>query len=281
MRNVEQLTDVVTFHGEGPVWSLEWGGLRFVDMHAGGVLTLRDDGAVDRITVGKVAAMVRPRVDGGYVVATEKGIALADDLTAAPTREIRLTDRENERMNEGGAAPDGSLYVGSMAWDGSPEGGRLYRVTPDGGTEVVLDPVTISNGLGFSPDHTRAYYADSGPGRLDVFDVDGGVLGGRRPLVTFDDDDGGVPDGLVVDSQGCLWVAVNGAGQVRRYSPDGELLETVAVPVPGVTACTLGGPSLTDLFVTTSRESDDTPGAGALYATAVDVPGLPVLPFAG
>lgn len=280
MRNVEQLTDVVTFHGEGPVWSLEWGGLRFVDMHAGGVLTLRDDGEVDRITVGKVAAMVRPRTSGGYVVATEKGIALADDLTATPTREIRLTDRENERMNEGSAAPDGSLYVGSMAWDGSEDGGRLYRVTPDGGTEVVLDPVTISNGLGFSPDHTRAYYADSGPGRIDVFDVDGGVLGERRPLVTFGDDDG-VGDGLVVDSQGTFWVAMNGAGQVRRYSPGGELLETVAVPVPGVTACTLGGPSLTDLFITTSREGDDTPGAGALYATAVDVPGLPVLPFAG
>lgn len=280
MRNVEQLTDVVTFHGEGPVWSLEWGGLRFVDMLAGGVLTLRDDGEVDRITVGKVAAMVRPRAGGGYVVATEKGIALADDLTAEPTRSIPLTDRENERMNEGSAAPDGSLYVGSMAWDGSPDGGRLYRVTPDGGTEVVLDPVSVSNGLGFSPDHTRAYYADSGPGRVDVFDVDGGVLGERRPLVTFGDDDG-VGDGLVVDSQGTFWVAMNGAGQVRRYSPDGELLEVVEVPVPGVTACTLGGPSLTDLFITTSREGDDTPGAGAVYATAVDVPGLPVLPFAG
>ena len=280
MRTAEQLTDVVTFHGEGPVWSLDWGGLRFVDMLAGGVMTLRDDGEVDRITVGKVAAMVRPRTGGGYVVATEKGIALADDVTAAPTREIRLTDRENERMNEGGAAPDGSLYVGSMAWDGSDDGGRLYRVTPDGGTEVVLDPVSISNGLGFSPDHTRAYYADSGPGRVDVFDVDGGVLGGRRPLVTFGEDDG-VGDGLVVDSQGTFWVAMNGAGQVRRYSPDGELLEVVEVPVPGVTACTLGGPSLTDLFITTSREGDDTPGAGAIYATAVDVPGLPVLPFAG
>ncbi len=280
MRAVEQITDVVTFHGEGPVWSLEWGGLRFVDMLAGGVLTLRDDGEVDRITVGKVAAMVRPRTDGGYVVATEKGIALADDVTAAPTRSIRLTERDGERMNEGGAAPDGSLYVGSMAWDGSDDGGRLYRVTPDGGTEVVLDPVSISNGLGFSPDHTRAYYADSGLGRIDVFDVDGGVLGERRPLVTFGDDDG-VGDGLVVDSQGTFWVAMNGAGQVRRYSPEGELLEVVEVPVPGVTACTLGGPSLTDLFITTSREGDDSPGAGALYATAVDVPGLPVLPFAG
>src|SRR5690606_22803204 len=106
MRHAEQITDIVTFHGEGPVWSLDWGGLRFVDMLAGGVLTLRDDGQVDRITVGKVAAMVRPRAGGGYVVATEKGVALSDDVTSAPTGEIRLTDRENERMNEGSAAPD-------------------------------------------------------------------------------------------------------------------------------------------------------------------------------
>ncbi|TNC17250.1 SMP-30/gluconolactonase/LRE family protein [Georgenia sp. 311] len=280
MRTAEQITDVVTFHGEGPVWSLDWGGLRFVDMLAGGVLTLRDDGEVDRITVGKVAAMVRPRASGGYVVATEDGVALADDVTSAPSRSIRLTDREGERMNEGGAAPDGSLYVGSMAWDGSPDGGRLYRVMPDGGTRVVLDRVSVSNGLGFSPDHTLAYYADSGPGRIDVLDVDGGELRERRPFVTVAEEDG-VPDGLVVDTQGTVWVAINGGGQVRRYSPDGELLDVLEVPVPGVTACTLGGPSLTDLFVTTSREGDDTPGAGALYATAVDVPGLPVLPFAG
>ncbi len=284
MREAEQITDVITFHGEGPVWSLEWGGLRLVDMLAGGVLTLRDDGEVDRITVGRVAAMVRPRADGGYVVAVENGIGLADDLTAPPSRFVELTDDDGVRMNEGTAAPDGSLYVGSMAWDGSPDGGRLYRVRPDGSTEVVLDPVSISNGMGFSPDHTLAYYADSGTGRVDVFDVeDGGTLRRRRPFVEIAEDDG-VPDGLVVDSQGAVWVAINGGGQVRRYSPDGELAETVWVPVGGVTACTLGGPSLTDLFITTSQEGegdDPPPGAGAVFAAAVDVPGMPVLPFAG
>ena len=283
MRTAEQITDVVTFHGEGPVWSLEWGGLRFVDMLAGGVLTLRDDGEVDRITVGKVAAMVRPRASGGYVVATEDGVALADDVTSAPTRSIRLTDREGERMNEGGAAPDGSLYVGSMAWDGSPDGGRLYRVMPDGGTQVVLDPVSISNGLGFSPDHTRAYYVDSGAGRMDVFDVVAGILLDRRPFVSLPREQGDL-DGLTVDAQGTVWVAVYGGGHVRRYSPDGELLEVVDLPVPHVTACTLGGPGLTDLLVTTSRGGlgdDAPPGAGAVYRVDVDVPGLPVLPFAG
>ncbi|WP_324651093.1 SMP-30/gluconolactonase/LRE family protein [Georgenia sp. H159] len=281
MRTAEQITDVVTHHGEGPVWSLDWGGLRFVDMLAGGVLTLRDDGDVDRIDVGRVAAMVRPRSRGGYVVATENGIGLADDVTGRPTHAIRLTEDDAVRMNEGSAAPDGSLYVGSMAWDGSPDGGTLYRITPDGETEVAIRPVSVSNGLGFSPDHATAYYVDSGTGRIDVFAVDGGTLQDRRPLVAVEE---GTPDGLTVDSQGTIWVAVNGAGQVHRYSPDGERLEVLRVPVPDVTACTHGGPSLTDLFITTSRLShggDAPPAAGALFVAAVDVPGLPVLPFAG
>lgn len=283
MRTAEQITDVVTYHGEGPVWSLDWGGLRFVDMLAGGILTLRDDGGVDRISVGRVAAMVRPRTQGGYVVATENGIALADDVTAAPTRSIRLTTDDSVRMNEGNAAPDGSLYIGSMAWDARPEGGTLYRVSPKGETQTVIEGVSVSNGMGFSPDHTLAYYADSGLGRIDLFDVDGGTIHDRRPFVSVAEDDG-VPDGLTVDAQGTVWVAINGGGQVRRYSPDGELLEVVEVPVADVTACTLGGPSLTDLFITTSREGkgdDAPPAAGALFTTAVDVPGQPVLPYAG
>lgn len=279
----EQVTDVVTHHGEGPVWSPRWGGLRFVDMLAGGVLTLRDDGTVSRIDVGRVAALVRPRREGGYVVATEHGIGLADRADGPPTRSVRITDDAGERMNEGSAAPDGSLYVGSMAWDARPDGGTLYRVDPAGHVTVALAPVTISNGLGFSPDRTRAYYVDTPTGRVDVLDVDDGVLRGRRPLVTVPADEG-APDGLTVDSQGTVWVALNGGGQVRRYSPGGELLDVVTVPVPGVTACTLGGPSLTDLYITTSRldEGDCAPpGAGALFAAAVDTPGLPVLPYAG
>src|SRR5690625_7255681 len=105
MREAEQITDVIRCHGEGPVWSLEWGGLRLVDMLAGGVLTLRDDGEVDRITVGRVAAMVRPRADGGYVVAVENGIGLADDLTAPPSRFVELTAEHRVLSNVGTGGP--------------------------------------------------------------------------------------------------------------------------------------------------------------------------------
>lgn len=283
MRSVEQVTDVVTDHGEGPVWSAEWGGLRFVDMLSGGVLTLRADGRVDRLDVGPVAAMVRPRDGGGYVVATETGIGLAETADALPTRHVVLASADGERMNEGTVAPDGSLYVGSSTYAVTPGAAALYRVHPDLRTERVLDGVTISNGLGFSPDHTRAYYVDSGAGRMDLFDVDGGALTGRRPLLTLPRAEGDL-DGLAVDTEGTIWVAVYGGGHVRRYSPGGELLEVVELPVPHVTACTLGGPGLTDLLVTTSRGglgAEAPPGAGAVYRVPVDVPGLPVLPFTG
>lgn len=283
MGDVEQISAVVTEHGEGPVWSPWWGGLRLVDMLRGEILTLLNGGEVRRIDVGRVAAVVRPRTAGGYVVGTEHGVGLADDVDEPPTRHLRLTRAPGERMNEGTVTPDGSFLVGSSSWDVTPGIASLYRVAPDLTTERVLSDVTISNGVDFSPDHTRAYYVDSATGRLDVFDVVTGQLRNRRPLVRAPRESGDL-DGLVVDSSGAIWVAVYGAGEVRRYGADGSLLETIDVPVPHVTACTLGGADLTELYITTSRLVDGdqaVPGAGAIFRTRVEVPGLPVRAFAG
>lgn len=283
MRRVEQVSGAVTDHGEGPVWSARWGGLRFVDMLAGGVLTLREDGTVDRLDVGRVAAFVRPRRGGGYVVATERGLGLAPGADALPRHAIDLVRAADERMNEGTVAPDGSLYAGSTTWDQRPGGGALYRVSPGLVPELVLTGVTISNGLDFSPDHARAYYVDSGAGRMDVFDVVDARLTDRRPLVTLPRDVGDL-DGIAVDAEGTVWVAVYGAGAVHRYSPSGGLLEVVELPVPHVTACAFGGPTLQHLYITTSRggAGDRAPtGAGAVFVTESDVPGLPVREFAG
>jgi len=121
---------------------------------------------------------------------------------------------------------------------------------------------------------------------VDAFDYDAdadGGLSGRRPLVTLPDDVG-EPDGIAVDSEGFIWVALWGGGAVRRYSPEGRLDGVVELPVPRVTACAFGGERLTTLYITTSRVDTDTtrhPRAGALFAVDVGVPGLPVLPFAG
>jgi sugar lactone lactonase YvrE len=278
----EQVTGSVAYHGEGPVWSVRWGGLRWVDMLAGDVLSLADDGTVGRRHVGSLAAALRPRRGGGAVIAVERGFALEEpDGTLAHLDPV-WTD-PSVRMNEGGCDPDGRFWCGSMAYDKRAGGAALYRLEPDGTVHRVLDGVTISNGLEWSPDGSLAYYDDTATGQVDVFDYDPAAgLTGRRPFVELTG--GERPDGLTVDAEGGVWVALNGSGVVRRYGSDGVLEEVVELPTAKVTACTFGGPALDQLFITTSREGmapDEDPVAGSLFRADVGVPGLPVREFAG
>ena len=279
---VEQVTDAVAFHAEGPVWSERWGGLRWVDMLAGDVLSLAGDGGVTRHHVASVTAALRPRRSGGAVIGIERGFAL-EEPDGSVTLLPELWDDPGVRMNEGGCDPDGRFYCGSMAYDKTPGTAAVYRMDPDGSTSVVLDGVTISNGLEWSPDGAFAYYNDTATGRTDVFDYDrDSGLTNRRPFAAMPD--GGRPDGLTVDSEGGVWVALANAGAVHRYSPDGRLDEVVTLPVPKVTACTFGGAELDRLFVTTSREGLEPgahPAAGALFVAAPGVTGLPAREFRG
>jgi len=278
----EAVTGPVAGHGEGPVWSDGWGGLRWVDQLAGDVLHLEAGGGVLRRHVAPVVAAVRPRRGGGAVLGVERGFALeAPDGTVEVLPP--LWDHAGERMNEGGCDPDGRFYCGSMVEARRPTG-RLHRLDPDGTVTTVLGGVTVSNGLDWSPDGTVAYYVDTATGRIDVFgyDVDTGLTG-RRPFVVVPDADGH-PDGLVVDAEGGVWVALHRGGQVRRYDADGDLDAVVEVPVPRVTACTFGGPALDELYITTSKAGEgpgDTALAGALFRAHVGVRGRPVRPYGG
>lgn len=276
----EQITDPVAFHGEGPVWSPRWGGLRWVDMLAGDVLSLRRDGSIERRHVGNIAAAIRPRRGGGAVIGVERGFALeAPDGTLTYLPELWSGDAV--RMNEGGCDPDGRFYCGSMAYDKQPGAASIYRLDPDRSVHVVVEGVTISNGLDWSPDGTLAYYSDTATGSIAVFDYDAeSGLTGRRTFV----DTAARPDGLTVDADGGVWVALANLGVVRRYLPDGVLDDVVELPVRKVTACTFGGAELTELFITTSREGLDPgedPPAGSLFRANVGVTGQPVREFAG
>lgn len=283
---LEQVTEAICYHGEGPVWSPTWGGLRWVDMFAGDVLTLRSEGArpadavVDRMHVGDVAAFLRPRTQGGWLVATERGIACADEADGIPAPWVTVWDDPAVRMNEGGVDDRGRLWAGSIGYDRVPGSATLHRIDTDGSVETVLTGVTISNGIDLSPDHRLAYYDDTPTRRTDVFTVEGGELTSRRSFVAHEV---GHPDGLTVDSAGNVWVALNGAGRVRCHSPQGEVIAEVMLPVRLTTACTLGGEDLRDLYITTSREdlAHPEPEAGALFRIRVAVPGMPVRAFAG
>jgi sugar lactone lactonase YvrE len=276
----ERLTGPVAHHAEGPVWSDRWGGLRWVDMLAGDVLSLAGDGTVGRRHVDAIAAVVRPRTGGGAVIGVERGFVLEDADGSLTPLEPVWTD-PGIRMNEGGCDPDGRFYCGSMAYDQAEGAASLYRLDADRTVHRVLGSVTVSNGLEWSPDGSLAYYDDTGTHRTDVFDYSADTgLTGRRPFVRFGEDES--PDGLTVDAEGGVWVALFGGGAVHRYTADGRLDAVVEVPTPQVTACTFGGPGLDQLFITTSAEGrEGDPVAGSLFLADVGVAGLPVREFAG
>jgi sugar lactone lactonase YvrE len=186
-------------------------------------------------------------------------------------------------MNEGACDPDGRFYCGSMALDRRPRGGTLYRLDTDRSVHVVLPNVTISNGLDWSPDGSTVYYNDTETYRVDAFDYD--PVAGLRNRRQFVDATGvGRPDGLTVDSEGGVWVALNHSGTVRRYTAGGTLDEIVEVAARQVTACTFGGSALDELFITTSREDlapTDDPLAGSLFRADVGLTGQPTREFDG
>lgn len=279
----EQFTDPLTVHGEGPMWWPERQELFWVDMLAGDVLSCGADGTgITRRHVGTVAAFVRPRTNGGWAVAIEREIITADTLDGEFTSSGQQWNDPGVRMNEGGCDPQGNLWFGSMAYSKAPGAAKLYRMAPAGEVVVVFEDVTISNGLDWHPDGTRAFYNDTPTRRIDTFDYDGTQVANRRPFAEIQGE--GNPDGLCVDSEGGVWTASWGGSAVQRYGPDGRLDEVVEVPAKHVSACTFGGANLDELFITTSQEdipADELGPAGAVFRAKVGVHGQFVRPFAG
>ncbi len=219
-------------------------------------------------------------------------LALADGFALADHDGERLTrvpgfgvDRDAVRFNDGKPDPWGNFCAGTMAWDesGDPPG-NLYRLAPDGTVAEVFGGVGLSNGLDWSDDRRLFYYADSNSGRVDLFDTDPdtGALSGRRPFVIVPEADG-VPDGLTLDAEGCVWLAVWGSGELRRYTPAGGLDTVVRVPARQVTSAAFGGSDLATLYVTTALEGyteadlREQPHAGDVFACTPGVTGR--LPF--
>lgn len=229
--------------------------------------------------------LVRPRGSGGFVTATEHGFALFDDGFALERRLADVVDDDGVRLNEGGCDPCGRFYCGSMAYDGTPGAGTLYRLEPDGSVSTALEGVTISNGLQWSLDGSLAYYIDTPTRRVDVFDYDpaDGAFHNRRPFAVLEDDVAGAPDGMAIDAAGGLWVALWGGGAVRRYDAEGRLTEVVGVPgVSHTSAAAFGGPDLDTLYITSCRQHLHTgaePATGALFAVEPGVREAPLHAF--
>lgn len=275
--------------GEGPTWDGATDRLLWVDILGREVHHLDPVSGSDVVlrTPQDVGA-AKPRTGGGLVLNLRDGVALTD-ADDGGERWLARWPREGCRGNDAAVDAAGRLWAGTMRYDTAPGGGRLYRVGVGGDVVTVLDEVTISNGIGWSPDGRLMYYVETPVRRVDVFDVDAdtGLVTGRRPLVELGGDVVGYPDGLTVDADGCVWVALWEGGAVHRYGPDGRLDRVVELPTTHPTACTFGGPGLHDLYVTTARVELDRaalaeqPLAGSVFVLTNTGTGLPGHAFAG
>ncbi|MFD5032232.1 SMP-30/gluconolactonase/LRE family protein [Streptomyces sp. NPDC058405] len=267
--------------GEGPTWDAAAGRLIWVDILSSRVHTY--DPAGGRRTVlatGQHVGAAAPRAGGGLVVNLRDGIGLygPDGTTFSWLVHDPVPGR---RGNDAAVAPDGSLWAGSMRDDETAGGGALIRVAPDGAVTEALT-VAVGNGTGWSPDGRTMYYIDSPTRRIDRFRADGERLADRSTLATVERG-AGYPDGLTVDADGCVWVALWDGGQIRRYTPRGELDRTVVLPVRRPTSCAFGGPGLRDLYITSARTGIERPHplSGSLLVLPDAGQGLPGTPFAG
>ena len=240
-------TAAQTVLGEGVRWDGRRSELLRVDILAGRVYRDRvdNDGSLNPVRVyslpGTVGAVTPVEGDDGWLLAAGRGfVHLRAD---GSTRTLGEVARPGTRMNDGACDPQGRFWAGTMADDQHPGGGALYRLDSHGRTEFMLNDLTISNGLGWSPDGSTMYLVDSGPRVVYAFafDPESGTISKRRVLVTVAEELG-APDGMTVDAAGHLWVAIYGAGQVHRYSPDGGLRQVITVPANQTTCCGFAGP---------------------------------------
>jgi sugar lactone lactonase YvrE len=295
---------------EGPVWDPAARLLRWVDINPGQVHAFDPAAGVhSRFAPAGQDGPAVPRDDavpvgafgltgsGGFVFALVDGFALGpaepdhtQDGAGAGYPLTRVegfrVDSSVIRFNDGKPSPWGDFWAGTMPWKAGGPACALYRLAPDGRVTELLGGIGLSNGLDWSDDRQAFYYADSRSGGVDIFalDPETGELGARRRFVTVE---AGIPDGLTLDAEGCLWLAVFGTGEVRRYTPDGDLDAVIRLPVDQPTSMAFGGRDLSTLYITTAREAltpaqvATQPHAGDIFACDPGATGRPPNLFAG
>lgn len=274
--------------GECPVWDAAGDRLLWVDwleqrLHIRG----REGGETRSIELGEHVGSFALCRSGPLLLARRKDLALLDLESGAIESHLAVPVAGDERcLNDGKCDSRGRFWFGSIS-DSSQ--GHLFRYDPASGEiSSWASGIKTSNGLGWSPDDRTFYYADSGNRRLWAYDFDAesGSIDNQRLLHDFNKWPAGNPDGLSVDSQGDLWIALWDGGCLVRMAPDGEVKARLAFPIPRFTSCAFGGPDLEELYITTAAidapppDGDQTAVPGNLLQIAAPAPGLPVHPCA-
>ncbi len=292
--NPEVASNVKAELGEGPSWDADKEILYWVDIKGGLVYAHKLGNPSDKIVGrGKSISSAVPRSNGGLALTLEHGFFSLDTTSGKmePISEPIEANVDGSRFNDGKCDPAGRYWAGTMdEKEGSPLG-SLYYLAKGKGVKKVLSQITVSNGLGWSPDSKTMYYIDSPTRRVSSFDysLQTGDISNRRIAVNFDETkQPGVPDGMAVDAEGMIWVAHWGGARMTRWNPStGKLLETITLPADQVTSCCFGGKNLDELYITTARADlsekvlATQPLAGSLFVTKVGVKGLPTYKYEG
>jgi xylono-1,5-lactonase len=267
--------------GEGPIWVERDQALWFVDIKSHKIHRLDPaTGATRSWDAPGQVGFILPIESGGFVAGLQTGLARFDERDGSFTAiSAPGPDLPTNRLNDATVDPQGRLWFGSMDDGESDLTGAIYRLGSDGTCINTTDHVAITNGPAISPDGKTLYHVDTLVGVIHACDIaDDGTLANTREFVRIPNDEGH-PDGPTVDSEGCVWVGLYNGWAVRRYSPAGELLETVKFPVSAITKIAFGGPDGKTVFATTANKHiapgdlAKQPHAGDLFRFEVSVPG--------
>jgi sugar lactone lactonase YvrE len=286
----DQVEVVVAAHcelGEGPLWDARTGRIAWVDI-LGRQVYLHDPatGATESIATPLDVGAIVPRRAGGFMAALQDGFWIVGD---GPARRVATVPeaRPELRFNDGKCDPAGRFWAGTMPYDEVSPVGALYRLDRDGSVARILDGVTISNGLAWSGDGTTFSYIDTPTRRVDAFSYDAttGEITNRRTVVEIPEA-AGWPDGMTIDAEDGLWVALWGGSAVHRYV-NGRLDRVVALPVSQPTSCAFGGANLDELYITSAWKGLSTdarreePLAGCLFRIRPGVRGMAAIEYDG
>lgn len=292
MDTVEHVLTVQNIVGEGPVWNVKEQVLYWVDIQGHTIHRLQPETGEHQVfDVGVAVGVLAFRQTGGLVLATKQGFALWDvhsqlvDFLVDPE-----VGQAHKRFNDGAVDCQGRFWAGTMNEEEEkqkPEG-VLYRLDSDGSVHVMDTGFIIPNGMGWSPDNTRMYVTDSSKHTIYLYDFDQhtGAIDHRRAFV-YTPEEQGVPDGLTVDSEGCVWSAYWGGAKIVRYDPDGSVERVITLPVLQPSSCVFGGKNLNELYITSARKglSDEQqkkyPLSGDLFRLKTTIKGLEKFSFGG
>jgi sugar lactone lactonase YvrE len=281
----ELVLDAKAMLGEGSIWHPKENKLYWIDIE-GKALHIYDPVSKEdkQFPVNARIGTVVPVQGGGALVALQNGIYKIDTKTGELTLMNNPSpDTTNLRFNDGKCDPAGRFWVGTLALDSRRRGASLYRIDKDKSIHTMLDSVSISNGIVWTADKKTMYYNDTPTGTVQAFDYDDktGEITNRRVVIRIPRGGGG-PDGMTIDADGNLWVALWGSGTVCKFNPlTGELLQKVIVPAPNVSSCAFGGKNLETLYITTARawvkedKLKEFPLSGGLFSVKPGVRGVP------